>query len=130
MPRPNGNGIRLSFRRGTATGPDLLVVIGIAGLSESSSGRALAANVTIIEESSSRVYSTRGDDKCTVDELRQELVTPWRADGRTYRVSGRGFCMEPASAVGRQGTVLMSTFDFTGQVTYEDEPPAESAGRV
>jgi len=131
MPRPNGNGIRLSFRRGTATGPDLLVVIGIAGLSESSSGRALAANVTIIEESSSRVFSTRGDDKCTVDELRQELMTPWRAKARTYRVSGRGFCMEPASAVGRDGTVLMSTFDFTGQVTYEDEPPVEkTAGHV
>jgi hypothetical protein len=123
MPRPDGNGIRLSFR-GATTGSDLLVVIGIAGLSESSSGRALAANVTIIEESSSRVFSTRGDDKCTVDELRQELMTPWRAKARTYRVTGRGFCMEPANAVGQRGTVLMSTFDFVGQVTYEDDAPA------
>lgn len=119
MPRPSGDGIRLSFRRERAdTGP-LLIVLGIAGLSESSSGRALPANVTIIEENANRVFGTLGDDKCTVDELRQELLSPWRPEVRVYRVSGRGFCMEPALAVGGERTVLMSTFDFAGQVRYE-----------
>jgi hypothetical protein len=126
MARPDGKGIRLSFRRAGAGPQELLVVIGIAGASESSSGRALAANVTIIEgeDQASRVFSTLGDDKCTIDALRQELVTPWRAKARTYRASGRGFCIEPASAVGREGKVLMSTFDFAGQVTFESVPPA------
>lgn len=119
MPRPDGNGIRLSFRREREGAGPLLIVLGIAGLSESTSGRALPANVTIIEENSNRVFGTLGDDKCTVDELRQELLSPWTPEMRVYRVSGRGFCMEPALAVGGERTVLMSTFDFAGQVMYE-----------
>ena len=123
MARPDGNGVRLSFRRARPQAdslPDsLLIVLGISGLSESSSGQALPANVTIIEERTSRVFGTLGDDKCTVDELRQELVSPWRPDTRVYRVSGRGFCTAPALAVGGDRTVLMSTFDFAGQVMYE-----------
>jgi hypothetical protein len=119
MPRPDGNGIRLSFRREEEGSGPLLIVLGIAGLSESSTGHALPANVTIIEERTSRVFGTLGDDKCTVDELRQELLAPWRAEARRYRVSGRGFCIEPALAVGGERTVLMSTFDFAGQVMYE-----------
>lgn len=122
MPRPDGNGIRLSFRRKTGTGQELLIVLGIAGLSESSSGRALPVNVTIIEEGTSQIFGTRGDDKCTIDELRQELLTPWRPSKRSYRVSGRGFCIEPASALSGKGTVLLSTFDFAGLVTFDDEP--------
>lgn len=119
MPHPNGNGIRLSFRREHEDKGPLLIVLGIAGLSESSSGRALPANVTIIEESGSQVFGTLGYDKCTIDELRQDLLAPWRPDARVYRVSGRGFCTEPARAVGGERTVLMSTFDFAGQVAYE-----------
>ena len=57
-----------------------------------------------------------------VDDLRQQLITPWRRESRTYRVSGRGFCMQPAHAVGGEASVLMSTFDFAGQVRYEDAP--------
>lgn len=119
MPRPDRNGIRLSFRREREGGGPLLIVLGIAGLSESTSGRALPANVTIIEESTNRVFGTLGDEKCTVDELRQELLSPWRPEKRVYRVIGRGFCIEPALAVGGERTVLMSTFDFAGQVMYE-----------
>lgn len=119
MPRPDRNGIRLSFRREREGAGPLLIVLGIAGLSESTSGRALRANVTIIEESTNRVFSTLGDDKCTVDELRQELLSSWRPEKRVYRVIGRGFCIEPALAVGGERTVLMSTFDFAGQVMYE-----------
>jgi hypothetical protein len=119
MPRPDGNGIRMSFRRERDGAGALVIVLGIANLSESTSGRALPANVTIIEENANRLFGTLGDDKCTVDELRQELLPPWRPEMRVYRVIGRGFCVEPARSVGGEGTVLMSTFDFAGQVTYE-----------
>ena len=119
MPRPEGNGIRLSFsRRLDDEGGRLLIVFGIAGLSESSSGRALPANLTIIEEGGRQIYGTLGDDKCVVDELKQQLLTPWSPESRTYRVSGRGFCMQPARAVGGNDGVLMSRFDFAGQVKY------------
>src|SRR5262245_11145960 len=57
MPRPEGKGIRMSFSRALDT-PDrrLLIVFGIAGLSESSSGRALPANLTIVEEGTQQIF--------------------------------------------------------------------------
>ncbi len=123
MPRPEGNGIRVSFSRALDTdGRRLLIVFGIAGLSESSSGRALPANLTIVEEGGAQVFGTLGDDKCVLDNVSQQLITPWRRESRTYRVSGRGFCMQPARAVGGEAGVLMSSFDFAGQVRYEDAP--------
>lgn len=130
MPRPEGNGIRLSFSRSLGSeGRRLLIVFGIAGLSESSSGRGLPANLTIIEEGGKQVFGTLGDDKCVVDELKQQLIGAWSARSRTYRVSGRGFCMQPARAVGGDDGVLMSSFDFAGQVEYGDavtpEPPEQ-----
>ena len=110
----------MSFRRDEPGHGPLLIVLGIAGLSESSSGKALPTNLTIIEERTSRIFGTMGDDKCTVDDLRQELVVPWSPKSRIYRVTGRGFCIEPALIVGGERRVLMSTFDFAGQVEYEN----------
>lgn len=125
MPRPEGKGIRVSFSRSLETdGRRLVIVFGIAGLSESSSGRALPANLTIVDESGEQIFGTLGDDKCVVDNVSQQLITPWRRESRTYRVSGRGFCMQPARAVGGEAGVLMSSFDFAGQVRYEDAPSA------
>ncbi len=127
MPRPDGNGVRLSFSRTLEGGQQrLVIVLGIAGLSESSSGRVLPANVTIIEEGRARIYGTLGDDKCTIDDLRQQLITPWRKESRTYRITGRGFCMQPAHVVGGDASVLMSTFDFAGQVIYTGVDPSNS----
>jgi hypothetical protein len=123
MPRPEGKGIRMSFSRALDDeGKRLVIVFGIAGLSESSSGRALPANLTIVEEGGKQIFGTLGDDKCVVDDVSQQLITPWRRESRTYRVSGRGFCMQPARAVGGEAGVLMSSFDFAGQVRYEDAP--------
>jgi hypothetical protein len=125
MPRPEGKGIRMSFSRALDDeGKRLVIVFGIAGLSESSSGRALPANLTIVEEGGKQIFGTLGDDKCVVDDVSQQLITPWRRESRTYRVSGRGFCMQPARAVGGEAGVLMSSFDFAGQVRYEDVPQA------
>lgn len=130
MPRPEGNGIRLSFSRSLeGEGRQLLIVLGIAGLSESSSGRALPANLTIIQEGGKQIFGTLGDDKCVVDEIEQQLITPWSPQGRTYRVTGRGFCMQPARAVGGDESVLMSSFDFAGQVRYTDTVAASPARR-
>ena len=123
MPRPEGKGIRMSFSRAVdADGPRLLIVFGIGGLSESSTGSALPANLTIVEEGGKQIFGTMGDDKCVVDKISQQLITPWRRESRVYRVSGRGFCMQPARAVGGDAGVLMSSFDFAGQVRYEDLP--------
>jgi hypothetical protein len=116
-------GVRLSFRRTAASRPNLLFVFGVTGVREGESARSAATNLTIFVQGSSRVYSTRGDARCTVDSLTQRrLDTEHR-----YRLEARGFCIQPAHAVHGEGDVLVSRFDFAGIVNYlppdADAPP-------
>ena len=73
------------------------IVIGVANLLPGASARNVAANVTLVREGAGSFYSTQGDDKCALDEVRQEPVDG--RDGR-YRVSARGYCTQPARALG------------------------------
>jgi hypothetical protein len=122
MPRPTGRGLRLSFAR--AVRPDggrLVIVFGVAGVGENESGRELPVNVTVIVEKASLIFGTRGDDKCLIDRLNSQPV-PHAGGARLYRIEARGFCTEPARAVLGSGSVLVSTFDFAGQVRFDDDP--------
>jgi hypothetical protein len=119
--RPDERGIRVSFAGPLQSeGRRLRLVFGISETPEGAAGRALPTNLTVILEGEKRLFATRGDDKCTVDELRQE---PFGASGeaRSYRVEARGFCMAPATSVDRIERILVSRFDFAGRVVYEDE---------
>jgi hypothetical protein len=114
-PRPGGDGLRLVYKGPTGDGP-LLIVIGIANVSRGVSTRHLAANVTLVREGSGAFYSTQGDGKCSVDELRQEPVA---GHAGRYRLSARGYCTQPARALGAgTGTVLVTRFDAGGLVDY------------
>lgn len=127
--RPNHNGLRLSFRRDPASAPDLLFVLGISNVRENQSVHGAAVNVTIIEQGGSRIFGTQGDSRCTMDSLRQwRLPEPPAQPGaiksanpqpRRYRVEGRGFCTSPAHAVNDNGSLLLTTFDFTGVVRFD-----------
>jgi hypothetical protein len=115
-PRPNGDGLRLVYK-GKVDETPLLIVIGIAGVGPGESGRNVAANVTLVREGAGAFFSTQGDDKCALDELRQEPVGG--QDGR-YRLSGRGYCTQPARALGNReaGAVLVTRFDVAALVEY------------
>lgn len=125
--RPDGHGIRVSFAgplHSAGTLHELRFIFGIAASGEGRSGRALPVNVTLILEGERRIFSTRGDKQCTIDELRQEPLgrTPRR---REYRVAARGFCVGPATSLTGSGRVLVSRFDFSGRITlYTDATPA------
>jgi hypothetical protein len=107
-------GVRLSFRRVGTSRPNLLFVFGVTGVREGEAARSAATNLTIFVQDSSRVYSTRGDTRCTVDSLTQR-----RLDAEhTYRLEARGFCVQPAHAVHGEGEVLVNRFDFAGIVNY------------
>jgi hypothetical protein len=107
-------GVRLSFEPKSPVQPKLLFVIGITGVREGEALRDAAANVTVFVQGTSRVYSTRGDARCTVDALRQR-----RLEGpHVFRLEVRGFCTQPAHAVRGSGEVLVSRFDFAGRVDY------------
>jgi hypothetical protein len=125
--RPDADGIRVSFAGPLQSdGRRLRLVFGISAASEGRPGRALPTNLTVIFEGEKRLFATRGDDKCTVDELRQERFGDLSGRQRAYRVVARGFCTEPANAVGRSERIVVSRFDFAGRVTYEAGAQTES----
>lgn len=120
--RPNAEGVRLRFSHVEKTGASALVLLfGISGLHEGEAAKALAVNVTIIREGSGEFYSTQGDNKCTIDEIHQQLLSGAPLRKRSYRVEARGFCTQPARALNGNGSVLMTRFDFAGRVEFGAE---------
>ena len=124
--RPNGEGLRVVFKRsGESGGGDTIVLLfGISGVEEGDSARDLPVNVTIIREGTGEFYGTQGDERCYVDSLRQEPIAGIPLRERAYRVVARGYCMQPARAVQGEGSVLLSRFDYAGRVDFaeRDEP--------
>jgi hypothetical protein len=118
--RPDGSGIRMSFAGPLRVdGHRLRLVFGVRAR-EGGEGRALPTNLTVILEGERRLFATRGDDKCTVDRLRQEPFAD--AHGaramRDYRVIARGFCTAPATALSGSERIVVSSFDFAGRISY------------
>lgn len=119
--RPDG-GIRLGFSRAIFSEDQRLVVLfGIPGLKEGRDARTLPVNVTVIRQGTGQFFSTQGDDKCMIDELRQEPLTGIPHRERTYRIVARGFCTSPLRAVGGDGAVFISRFDYAGRVDFSLE---------
>jgi hypothetical protein len=123
--RPTDGGIRLRF-----TGPfadksnppaRLVMLFGIAKLKEGLDAKAVPVNVTVIREGSGEFYGTQGDDKCTLDEVKQTPLRGIPHRERTYRVIARGFCTEPARSIKGPGSILISRFDFAGRVDFAAE---------
>jgi hypothetical protein len=115
-PRPDLHGVRLTFAaRSTTAEHRPRLVLGIAAPIAAGTSHAVPVNVTLILEGENRLYSTRGDDKCTLDEL---LQTP--IGGQAFRVTGRGFCSAPAAALDGGPDELVSRFDFAGRVVDAD----------
>jgi len=123
--RPDGSGIRMSFAGpARADGRRLRLVFGVRARTEGGAGRALPTNLTIIFEGERRLFATRGDDKCTVDQLSQRRIADHPADvtARSYRVVARGFCIAPASAIGSNERIVVESFDFAGRLVYAGKP--------
>ena len=117
--RPGGNGIRLSFAGPLRSdGRRLRMVFGVARAAEGAPGSALPTNLTVIFEGETRLFATRGDDKCTVDKLEQERVGSVGGEIRSYRVVASGFCTEPANTLNDKERIVVSSFDFAGRITY------------
>jgi hypothetical protein len=118
--RPTDGGIRMRFSR--ADGPGKLVLVfGIAQLPEGRAARNLPVNVTLIREGAGEFFSTQGDDKCTLDAVTQDVIVGIPRRSRSYQVTARGFCTEPARAVRGKGAVLLSRFDYSGRVDFESQ---------
>ncbi len=112
-------GVRLRFRRASGDGQALVIVFGVAKLREGEGAALAPVNVTLMREGKGEFYSTQGDDKCMLENVRQQPLIGIPHRTRSYRLTARGFCTEPARAVNGQGAVLLSRFDIAGRVDYE-----------
>jgi hypothetical protein len=130
-PRPDGSGLRVAFAGPRhADGRRLRLVFGVDSAREGHGGHELPTNLTVIFEGEDRLFATRGDDHCTVDELRQERVGALGGGVRSWRIVARGFCIAPASTLSSDARILVSSFDFAGSAVFEDagaEDPATPA---
>ena len=120
-PRPDGSGIRLAFAGPKrADGRRLRLVFGVSAAREGRGGHSLPTNLTLIVEGAQRLYTTRGEDHCTVDTLTQQRLhaagTP-----RRYRIVARGFCVAPAATLNSAERILVSSFDFAGNAVFGDD---------
>jgi hypothetical protein len=121
--RPDGSGLRVSLA-GPLTGADgaapqqLRFVFGIDLPSGQMQGKALPTNITLIIEGAAQLFATRGDDKCTTDQLVRTPLTDANA-GKTSRIEARGFCTGPATSLDGTQRLLLTTFEFTTRLIEE-----------
>jgi len=124
-PRPDGSGLRVSFAGPQhGDGRRLRMVFGVGAAHEGRPGHDLPTNLTVIFEGEERLFSTRGEDRCTVDELRMERLGALGGPKRTWRIIARGFCVAPASTLNSEARILVSRFDFAGSAVFEDSDPS------
>ena len=114
--RPDGSGLRVSFAGPGPGGRVLRLVFGLRSAREGAAGRELPTNLTVLLDGG-RIYATRGDDKCTLDQLAQHRL-PGQPGSRAWRIEGRGFCIAPATALAGSGHIIVSRFDFAGRITF------------
>jgi len=115
MMRPDGLGLRLRFSGSLPDGSALAIVFAPPRLAEGEDARAVPVNVTVLHESAGRIYGTRGAQRCTLDEVTQQLVSGPVAGARLWEIEARGFCTEPARSLDDTGSVLVTRFDFRGR---------------
>lgn len=118
-PRPQRRGVRLTFSGApSGHGPRLRFVFGIGAGALAGVRRNLPVNVTVIFEGQDRIYSTGGDDKCTIDHLEEQSMPG--TDRHLQRLTARGFCVAPAAAIAGGEPLLLTRFDFAGMMWDED----------
>jgi hypothetical protein len=111
--RPQGDGVRLLYKGSVPDAGPLLIVLGLAPLRPGESARNVPVNLTLVREGTGQFYATQGQDKCALDSVSQ---VPVEGEARLYRLEGRGYCTQPARAVGGDGAVLLSRFDVVAIV--------------
>jgi hypothetical protein len=114
--RPDGEGVRLVYKGELPGQGPLLVVIGIGPLRPGADARNVPANLTLVREGAGVFYATQGDDKCAMDDVTQQ---PIGGDGHRFRLTGRGYCTQPARAVAGDGSVLVPRFDVSAVVDFQ-----------
>ena len=116
MPRPNGSGARLRFsgKAGINSTP-IAFIIGIPDLERGSDAAELPSNVTVIEESTSRFFSTPDLDSCWTDV---EVQWPVEDSDSLFRIDGILYCISPLPEVNGDASVSIPELRFSGLLDW------------
>lgn len=114
MPRPANEGARLRFA-GLAGDIRVAFVIAIPALERGVAGTELASNVTLIEESSGRFYSTAGQENCWSD-IDENAPLPDTPD--TFSIAGTLYCIAPLIEVNGDSSVSLQELKFVGLLDW------------
>jgi len=110
----HGDGVRLLYKGRIAGDEPLLIVIGIARLRAGETSHNVPVNITCCARA--RASSSRPRPRQV--RARRGAAGTLAPDGTRYRLTGRGYCTQPARALSGDGAVLMSRFDVVAIVDY------------
>jgi len=113
-PRPNGDGVRLVFAApGSADGGPLVFVIGISGALGELTDTERAANVTLIDESSGRFFSTGQQERCWT------TVTSVADEDDRISVGGEFYCAGSLPSLSDGSSVSLRDFRYSGRLMLD-----------
>ena len=116
MPRPGGAGARLRFAGlvGDASLP-IAFIIAMPELERGIEGLELASNVTVIDENSSRFFSTADLESCWTD-----IETTYALDesGDRFVIDGVLYCISPLPEVNGDASVSIPEMRFSGLLDW------------
>jgi len=120
MLRPDDGGIRLVFAA-PRTGERLLIVLGIAGRLEELDTGERTTNITIVDESGNRFYSTGGRNLCwSVIETVRAVAD---LDDRVVQVDGEVYCSASLPSLSDNGSVALRDMHYSGRVLLDAPGP-------
>jgi len=112
--RPDNAGIRVVFSGNpTAATERLVMVIGIDGAIEDIAATERMANITVIDESTGRFFSSGRQERCWT------TVNNVEGDGPNYRVSGELYCSGSLPSVSNSGSVTLRGFRYSGRLSID-----------
>jgi hypothetical protein len=119
--RPSDTGgIRVAFIGSLPQdGQQVRIIFGVPIANDADQAHHVPANVTMIFEGDSSIYSSAGDSKCTIDELSLQSAAEARDGWR--RVAARGFCAVPVATLSGNDALELDRFDFAGGLKNEEE---------
>lgn len=119
MPRPNGAGARLRFSG--QVGEDtmqLAFIIALPDLERGIDGTGFTSNVTVIDESSSRFFSTPNLESCWTDVEALEALDDDGNSGDRFAIGGILYCISPLPEMNGDASISIPELRFSGQLDW------------
>ena len=118
MPRPNGAGARLRFAGDVgANAMQLAFIIALPDLERGIGGAGFTSNVTVIDEGSSRFFSTPDLESCWTD-VEAHVALDDDNSGDRFVIDGTLYCISPLPEINGDASISIPELRFSGQLDW------------